>query len=185
MHAVDISKEVLEFGQNGVYSRTQTEVHDASIFERMTEGEMLQMFDKEEDKMKIKPWIKEGITWHLSDAGEPQILNVLGPQDMVVANRFLCHMYPEVAARCLRNIASLVKPGGYLFVSGVDLDIRTRVARELSWRPIQDLMEDIHEGDPCLRGHWPWDYTGLEPFNKNRHDWKVRYASVFQVGENI
>lgn len=64
----------------------------------------------------------------------PRILKVVdafGLQDIVVANRFLCHIQPEEAEACLRNVARLVKPGGYLFVSGVDLGVRTKVARDL------------------------------------------------------
>lgn len=177
MHAVDISKEVLGVAQTGVYSLQTAE----SMFERMTEEEMLEMFDRGGDQAKIKTWIKEGITWHLGDAGDQRILNVCGPQDMVVANNFLCHMDPTDAEKCLRNIARLVAPGGYLFVSGIDLDIRTKVAHDLGWKPVLDLMEAIHDGDPCLRAAWPWGYTGLEPFNERRHDWKIRYASVFQL----
>jgi len=41
----------------------------------------------------------------------------------VVANRFLCHMEPPDAQNCLRNIGRLVKPGEYLFVTGIDLDV--------------------------------------------------------------
>ena len=183
MHAVDISKEVLELAQKGVYSLGTPElVRGRPIFERMTEEEMGEMFDREGDQVKIKSWIKEGIIWHLGDAGDPEIVNALGPQDMVVANNFLCHMDPPDAERCLRNIARLVNPGGYLFVSGIDLDIRTKVARDLGWKPLKDLMEDIHEGDPVLRKDWPWKWWGLEPFNKRRHDWEVRYASGFQIG---
>jgi len=185
MHAVDISKEVVEFAQRGVYSLKSTQLHDVSIFERMTENEIQEMFERGEDQLRIQPWIKEGITWHIGDARDPEIQNVLGPQDMVVANRFLCHMDPPDAEKCLRNVARLVNQGGYLFVSGIDLDIRTKVARDLGWKPARDLMKDIHDGDPCLRGHWPWDYTGLEPFNKRRHDWEVRYASVFQLGQKL
>lgn len=181
MHAVDISKEILEVAQKGVYSLKTTELEDVSMFERMTEEEMREMFDREGDQVKIKTWIKEGIIWHLGNAGDQEMLNVLGPQDMVVANNFLCHMDPPDAERCLRDIARLVNPGGYLFVSGIDLDIRTKVACDLGWKPVLDLMEDIHKGDPCLRVHWPWGYTGLEPFNKRRHDWKIRYAAVFQL----
>jgi SAM-dependent methyltransferase len=188
MHAVDISKEVLDFAQKGVYSATGVysitipEIVDIAIFERMTQEEMEEMFDRDGDKVKIKSWIKEGINWHLGDVGAPEIANVLGTQDVVMANNFLCHMDPTDAERCLRNIARLVKPGGYLFVSGIDLDIRTKVARDLGWKPLQDLMEDIHEGDPILREGWPWKYWGLEPFNKRRHDWEVRYAAGFQIG---
>ena len=182
MRGVDISKEALEIAQKGVYSLKTPELVTTEIFERITEEEMQKMFDREDEQLKIKLWIKEGIVWHLGDAGDPEILNILGPQDMVVANNFLCHMDPPNAERCLRNIARLVNPGGYLFVSGIDLDIRTKVARDLGWKPLQDLMEDIHNADPALRSNWPSGYAGLEPINKRRPDWKVRYASVFQIG---
>ena len=182
MNAIDISREVLDFAQRGVYSlATPSELVDAPIFERMTETEMKEMFEREGNKARVKLWIKEGIIWHLGDAGDPNIRNVLGPQDIVVANNFLCHMEPPDAERCLRNIARLVHSGGYIFVSGIDLDIRTKVARDLKWKPISDLMEDIHDGDPSVRGDWPWEWWGLEPLDKRRQDWSPRYASVFQV----
>jgi hypothetical protein len=91
-------------------------------------------------------------------------------------------MEPERAERCLRNLARLVKPGGYLFISGIDLDVRTRVAKEMGWKPITDLMREIHEGDVSVRRGWPLEYWGLEPFSNDRPDWKLRYASVFQIG---
>jgi SAM-dependent methyltransferase len=184
MHAVDISKEILEVAQKGVYSLKAPELVEQPIFKRMSGEEMREMFEREGDQVKIKSWIKEGIIWHLGDAGDPEIFNVLGPQHIVVANNFLCHMNPPDAEKCLHNIARLVNPGGYLFVSGIDLDIRAKVASDLGWRPIQDLMEEIHDGDPSVRGDWPWQYWGLEPFTKRRRDWKLRYASAFQLGEH-
>jgi SAM-dependent methyltransferase len=183
-HAVDISKEVLEFAEKGIYSLKNPEFSNAPIFERMTEKEIKEMFEREGDQVKIQPWIKEGIVWHLGDAGDPDMPNALGPQDIVVANNFLCHMDPPDAERCLRNIARLVNPGGHIFVSGIDLDVRTKVARDLKWKPISDLVEDIHDGDPSVRGDWPWEWWGLEPFNKRRRDWNVRYASGFHVVES-
>lgn len=183
MHAADISEEVVRFAQAGIYSLKPGELHDASIFERMTKGEIENMFDREGDQLKIKSWIREGIVWHVGDAGDPRMPNILGSYDLVVANRFLCHMDPPDAERCLCNIARLVESGGYLFVSGIDLDIRTKVAKHLAWEPVADLLEEIHDGDPCLRDDWPCGYTGLEPFNKRRHDWKIRYASVFRIDQ--
>ena len=85
------------------------------------------------------------------------------------------------AERCLRNIARLVAPKGYLFVSGVDLDVRTKVARDSNWKPVEEQLEEIHEGDPCMRGFWPFHYGGLEPIDKRRPDWKTRYAATFQI----
>jgi SAM-dependent methyltransferase len=182
MHAVDISSDILELGRQGVYPIKVRESADEPLFHRMTEHEMREMFDREGARVKVKSWIKEGIIWHCGDAGNAEILNALGQQDVVVANNFLCHMEPSDAEKCLRNIARLVTPGGYLFISGIDLDVRSKVARDLAWKPVLDLMEDIHEGDPILRDHWPWHYSGLEPLNKKRLDWKVRYAAVFQLG---
>jgi SAM-dependent methyltransferase len=181
-HAVDISNEVLEIGKNGIYSPKPNDLVDSPIFDRMTEKEMQAMFDRETDQLRIKSWIKDGINWQLADAADPGLVEVLEAQDIVVANRFLCHMAPADAERCLRNLARLVKPGGYLFVSGVDLDIRTKVALDLGWTPVQALMEEMHNGDPSVRRDWPWAYWGLEPFNCRRRGWNVRYASVFQLG---
>jgi SAM-dependent methyltransferase len=182
--AVDLSKEILALAQKGIYSLTAPELVGEPIFARIDREETQAMFDAGTDghEVQIKSWLKEGITWHLGDAASPELLDVLGPQDMVLANNFLCHMDPLDAERCLRNIARLVTPGGHLVVSGIDLDVRTKVTLDLGWTPIRDLMEDIHNGDPSLRNDWPWRYWGLEPFNKRRHDWGVRYASVFQSG---
>src|SRR5437870_11059593 len=127
LEAVDISKDILSFAEEGVYTSNTAELVGASIFERMTKAEMAEMFDWEGDQAKVKPWLREGITWHLRDAADPELMRILGPQDMVVASNFLCHMAQADAEKCLRNVARLVSLGGYLIVSGVDLDIRTKV----------------------------------------------------------
>jgi hypothetical protein len=89
-------------------------------------------------------------------------------------------MDDAMAERYLRNIVRLVGPNGYLFVSGIDLDIRTRVARDLGLKPLQELLDEVHEGDLRARSCWPFQYAGLEPLNKNRQDWEIRYAAAFQ-----
>jgi chemotaxis methyl-accepting protein methylase len=208
MHAVDISQEILEFAEKGVYSLssgldvtkgandegTTTNRRDiawntardqnAPMFERMTDKEVEAMFEIEGDQARVRPWLKEGVIWLRGDAADPELVRLLGPQDMVVANRFLCHMEPAAAERCLRNVARLVEPSGHLFVSGIDLDVRMSLAQEMGWKPVADLIKEIHEGDPSLRQGWPLEYWGLEPFWDDRSDWKFRYASVFQIGES-
>jgi 2-polyprenyl-3-methyl-5-hydroxy-6-metoxy-1,4-benzoquinol methylase len=142
------------------------------------------LFDRDGDQVKVKPRFREGITWHVGDARDPSLVRALGPQDIVVANRFLCHMPPQDAEHCLRNIAQLVKPGGYLFVSGVDLDVRSKVAREVGWRPVTELICEMHDGDQSLRRNWPLDYSALEPLDQRRANWQMRYASAFQLAGN-
>jgi hypothetical protein len=205
VQAVDISQEILEFAERGVYSRKGLDAlsapdhggitgrgdvtwntcrdQNAPIFERMSDEEVEAMCEVEGDQVRVKPWVREGINWLRGDAGDPELVGVLGPQDMVVANRFLCHMEPPAAQRCLGNIARLVKPSGYLFVSGIDLDVRTRVARRMGWKPVTELIREIHEGDASLRNGWPLEYWGLEPFCDNRPDWAIRYGSAFQASE--
>jgi chemotaxis methyl-accepting protein methylase len=183
MCAVDKSAEVLNVATEAVYTSQISDFVGSSIFERMTDAEFGEMFEGDRREARVRSWIRDGISWRLSDAGDPGLMRVLGPQDMVVASNFLCHMEPPEAENCLRNMARIVKPGGYLFVTGVDLDVRANVARDLRWRPVSELIEEIHEGDPSVRRDWPWAWWGLEPLNTKGGDWQMRYASVFRLNE--
>jgi SAM-dependent methyltransferase len=182
LDAVDISEEILSFAEKGIYAPETSQLVGASIFERLTEAEMVEIFDWEGDRGKVKSWLREGITWRLRDATDPELVDILGPQDMVVASNFLCHMARADAEKCLGNITQLVSPGGYLFVSGVDLDVRTKVALDLGWEPVRELIMEIHDGDCSVRADWPWAWWGLEPLNRKRQDWQTRYAAAFRIG---
>ena len=182
VHALDIEPEVLRFAERGIYGPQTSEMVHSSIFEQLTGAEMREMFDWEGDQGRVKSWLREGIIWQVGDASDPTLIGTLGLQDMVVASNFLCHMDASDAERCLRNLAELVSPDGYVFVSGVDLDVRTKVALELGWKPVSELRTEIHDGDPLVRADWPWKWWGLEPLDRKRPDWQTRYASVFQTG---
>jgi chemotaxis methyl-accepting protein methylase len=202
--AIDLSQEIVEFAKQGVYSLQDPDVRDIeghkgvtdpvkingntyrdqegwSLFYRMSESEINKLFDRDGDSLRVKSWIKEGISWHCADAGDPELVSILGNQDMVIANRFLCHMEPAAAERILRNLGRILKPGGYLFVSGVDLDVRMRVALDMKWKPVTELMEEIHDGDPSIRDSWPLEYWAKEPYQARRRDAMIRYASAFQI----
>jgi SAM-dependent methyltransferase len=181
LHAVDISKQAVEVAKLGQYSVLDSQLTDTKISERMTPTEVEELFDREGDLLTIKPCIKKGITWGVGDVVDSKLVEEIGPYDIVIANNFLCHMNDAVAERSLRNIAGLVAPNGYLVVTGVNLDVRTAVAKDLGWVPLQELLEEIHNGDLCMRSCWPCHYGGLEPLNKRKHDWRLRYAGAFQV----
>jgi hypothetical protein len=55
-------------------------------------------------------------------------------------------------------------------------------ALDLGWKPVPDLIAEIHDGDPLVRAVWSWQWWGLEPLDRRRHDWQTRYASAVQVG---
>jgi chemotaxis methyl-accepting protein methylase len=177
LHAVDISKEILNFAERGVYEPSTCAVVGSSIFE-LTTNEKRGMFDWEGDQAKVKSWIREGIIWKIGDAADPEFISVLGFQDIVVASNFLCHMAPVDAEECLRNITRLVGPGGHLLVSGVDLDVRTKVALDLGWKPMPALLAEIHDGDPCFRADWPCAWWGLQPLDQRRPDWPDARADI-------
>jgi len=205
--AVDVSQEILAFASRGIYSFTKPDAisaqhsnvredrssvawnthrdQDAWMFERMSSEEMNEMFDLVGNEARIRPYLRQGITWICGDAGSSSLNATIGPQDIVVANRFLCHMKPKTAAACLRNIATMIKPGGHLFVSGIDLDVRSSIAIEMGWQPVPDLLREIHDGDDSIRRDWPVEYWGLEPLDDRRTDWQIRYASVFRIGDNL
>jgi chemotaxis methyl-accepting protein methylase len=205
LSALDIDKDTLDFAKEGVYSleseekgpdtspfpeelgtdvaakTSRDQPPSSSMFERMTPAEIEGMFEHKGALARVRPQFRDKISWHIGDAGNPSLAAELGVQDIVVANRFLCHMVPDEAEACLRNLAQLVKSGGYLFVSGVDLAVRSKVASEYGWRPVLDLIKEVHDGDPSMQRGWPLEYWGLEPLDQGREDWKVRYASVFQL----
>ena len=152
----------------------------SSIFERMSFAEMKAMFDRNGDQVRVKPRFREGITWRLGDAGDPDLVGALGLQDIVVANRFLCHMHPKEAEECLRNLA----PGqaGRVLLRLRWLPCRAQQSRSEARVETRDGAK-IHEGDPSLRRDWPLEYWGLESLDQDRIDWKMRDASVFQRAE--
>jgi 2-polyprenyl-3-methyl-5-hydroxy-6-metoxy-1,4-benzoquinol methylase len=181
LQAVDLSEQAIEVARCGVYSPEVSKVTRTDIFDHMTKSEIVELFDEKEDVLTIKSWIREGIKWRVGDVRDPEVHNALGLQDIVIANNFLCHMNAAEADKCLRDISRLVKKDGYLFVSGIDLDVKVRVATDLGWMPIEELLEEIHHGDPRMMVEWPWSYSSLEPFNKKKQGWRLRYAQSFQV----
>lgn len=181
VHAIDISQEIINVAKEAVYSPEKTALVGENIFERLTQQEITDIFDGENGRFRIKSWISQGVDWQVGDAADPQLAKELGPAGIVIANKFLCHMKPYQAEICLRNLANFAKPDGYLFVSGVDLDVRTKVAVDLGWAPVPGLLREIHDGDPSVRRDWPWAYWGLEPFDPKQTNWQTRYAAVFKV----
>lgn len=205
--AMDIDAEVLEFAKGGVYAvlsgdlrqcsslyrrdsragiaeRTCRDQH-SSVFERMREHELLGMFEIDGNEARVRDRFKNGITWVVGDAAADDLTGSIGLQDVVVANNFICHLGPAKAERCLENIMKVVKPGGLLVVSGIDLDIREKVMLQSGWHPVTDSIAEVHGGDPSVLAGWPLEYWGLEPFDGKHPNWKYRYSTAFRKPEEM
>jgi chemotaxis methyl-accepting protein methylase len=180
--AIDISEKAVEFAKSGVYVVGGCQFTGTDLFDSLTEAEIAELFDRDNNIARVKSSIRDVIRWRVGDATNPAIVEALGPQDIVVANNFLCHMEPSIAIKCLHNIGRLLDRGGSVFVSGVDLNIKAKIAEQQGWIPVEEHLEEIHNGDPRMTRDWPFNYSSLEPLNKRKRNWRLRYAQVFNIG---
>jgi len=177
---IDISEAVLEKARQGCYARDDMEFRGVP-----SENTPRDLFETEGSRLRVRNWVRKGAQWIQGDARDPGIADLIGPQDVVLANNFLIHMEPAEASATLLNMARLVKPGGILVCRGVDLNVRQKLVSRLHLEPVAIRIEQIHDSDLDLdaRRHWPWKYDGLEPFNRNRKDCIERYAAIFRMPE--
>lgn len=175
---MELDQRALDTARDGKYRLTKYDW----MLSRLTDAERAEFFEIRDGAAHIQPHLQQDIQWLVGDACDPSLDKLLGKQDLVIANRFLCHMEPEQASACLRNITQLVAPGGHLFVSGVDLPVRQSVMQESDFIPVTERLAEIHDGDPSLRAGWPFNTWGLEPLDRERIDWVSRYAMVYHNG---
>lgn len=175
--AFDISESALEIAKSGRFNA------NSRVLSTLTDEEANGLFDKVGDDLQVKDQFRN-VDWYLQDPTREPIASKHPKQDIVVANRLLFHMGRKEQYRALKAIASMIRPGGYLFVSGVDLGVRTRIAKEFELQPITDLIEEIHAGDETMTMDWPFQRWGLEPLDKRERNWMTRYCSVFQVPQS-
>ena len=170
---IDRSASCIRMAAVGTYAPDATEV--AGISETTYPG----LFTCQTNTLSVQHWLKDSVTWSVGDACSPDLVT-LGLHDFVLANNFLFHMPPARAEACLRNIVQLVAPNGYLFVAGIDLDVRSRTVRNLGLTPITAKFEEVYTAEGLLEA-WPLRFWGLEPMDRKHHDWPVRYTTVFRV----
>jgi len=174
MTGIDILPEVISIARDGLWDP------NTDHLDPLTPSEILELFDREGTMLRVKEWLRAGVSFEVGDATGHSFIERLGAQDIVVANRFLTHMYPADAEAALTRLSALVAPGGHLVCTGVDVEVRTKVIMSLGWTPVTERLEELHDGDPTIRVNWPWDYWTLEPIDKSLADWRLRYATVFR-----
>jgi len=175
--AFDIDETALSIARNARYDA------DSRLFKYVHEDELNSFFIRENNSITVKPELQSGIQWQLGDPTRDPVYSTLPKQDIVFINRLLFHMSLDEAERCLSAAASLVRPGGHLFVSGVDLDLRTKLARNGRWIPVTDRLEAVHAGDESMTIDWPFERWGLEPLDRKHKDWPMRYCAIYKLPE--
>ncbi|MBF6024864.1 CheR family methyltransferase [Lysobacter niastensis] len=180
---VDISPEAIASAQAALYRASAPAVkmpHDESELADLSEDVIPRLFAPRGDEFIVHDWIRAGCKWVVGDICDSSAVANLGTHDVVLANNFLGPMDDAQAAACLTGIVGLVKPGGYLVVDGVDLNVKCKVIRRLNLKPITHDLDAIYSAGPH-KGGWPWIRWGLEPINRSRRDWQIRYSTIFKV----
>jgi chemotaxis methyl-accepting protein methylase len=172
---VDISTAAIEAARRAVYLISDKEI------EGLSAEEFDLLFFKEGNRVTPKDWIRRDISFIVGDAKDPEMANQIGVQDIVLADNFLVHLNESDAVACLANIVSFVALGGYLSLWGIDLGLKTRFVKSRGLIPVSKNIEEVYRADEAAQKAWPWEYWGVEPFDRNKTDWMVRYATVFQI----
>jgi chemotaxis methyl-accepting protein methylase len=137
-------------------------------------------FERRGEDYVVRPEIAGCAEFHPGDVLRRDLATRVGSSDIVFAQNFVFHLKRPAARVALDNIHSVVAPGGFLFVDGADLDLRTSFAHRHRLQPVVDEIEQIHNEARRARAvGWPHQYWGLEPFEGSRDDWWMRYATVF------
>ncbi len=179
---VDIDAPALDKARSGVFDVREHELSrlPEEELERLCTPAPVALFNRDGETLRISDHLVSAPSWVLHDALDPELPSAIGQQDIVLANNILCHMYDREAECCLRNLAGLVAPGGYLFMYGVDLDVKARVVGSLGLVPVRDMIEEVYLADWNALARWPFIYWGREPFDGRRPDWETRYAAVYR-----
>jgi chemotaxis methyl-accepting protein methylase len=187
----DICPDVVAAARRGVYSKTrpssvrgQFATGWAELDPGLVAPDILgELFIEDGDSFRVRDELRRDTRWVVADAADPGLTERFEAQDIVLANNFLGPMEDREAELCLRNVARLVRPGGVLVLDGVDLDLKTRVLGSLAAAPVLDRLQAVYEADPT-KGDWPWVRWAHEPLDRSRHDWALRYGTVFVLGRS-
>lgn len=184
----DISSAVVEVARRGIY-RPDAPAGEAGLYLAGRAEVSTQDIDElrgilelmPDGTMRVHDWLRENVCWLTADATDHSLLDMVGKQDIVIANNFIGPMEDTLAEACLANVMRLVKPGGLLVVEGIDTDLKTRILKASNFRPVLLRQEEIWTADASKRG-WPWVRWSHEPFHRNEPTWQYRYTVIFRRG---
>lgn len=140
---LDTSETSLAAAHVARYSRAGRELAHltpAQVAELIAGG----LFIDEGDAVTVPGWFRECARWELGSTFDPALGEHLGPQDVVFVNDVLSHLPDAQAEQALRSIADLVDMDGYLFITGVNPDVKAPLLTSLGLTPTADRVEELY-----------------------------------------
>lgn len=133
-----------------------------------------------EDRYVVKPEIRAAVSFEQADLLSPELTNQFAPADIVFAQNVLFHMPQAMARQAFAAIVRMLKPGGVLFIDGMELDMRVDLARTHGLVPLDYQIKEIYQ---YSRKHIPicwWRYYyGNEPYVSFARHRQTRYGTIF------
>lgn len=175
IEAIDISEEALAVARAGHYG---TEHGLGRDYSEKTAAIEAKLFSIEGARWSILPDVSDRVDFTQGDI----LLDMpryKGSYDLVFGQNFMIHMVPSDEAKAFKNLVDAVRPGGALFIGGMDLDARKLLVGQHQLSPVEWKLREIHEEDYARRNAWPWEYWSLEPFPSRSDALAERYATIF------
>ena len=102
--------------------------------------------------------------------------------DLVACQNVLTHLERPAATVLLDRLLARAKPRAVFVCSGVDLDLKPRIAAA-GFRPWTGRLEEIHDAFATHRMHYRENrgqhYFELEDIDRARPGWQARYSTLF------
>ncbi len=137
-------------------------------------------FDLIDDLYVVKPEIQALVSFEQADLLAPEIADRFRPADIVLVQNVLFHLPPDMARKAFASVLKLLKPGAFLFIEGMELDMRSELTRAAALVPLDYKVKEIYE---YSRRHIPtfwWrHYFGNEPYSRFAWNRLARYSTIF------
>ena len=176
LHAtgIDNSQSAIERAVRGYFSLNDPELQG------LTTNEVDELFDRHGEILNVKSAFRSTIRYYCQDAFDKSAVFGAESQDLVIVNNVFVHMQDNEVPRSFARALGYVRPGGYICVWGIDLELREHIVTEHQLISISDNDKAIYIADERSREVWPWKYEGLEPFNERHPKRALRYATIFK-----
>jgi chemotaxis protein methyltransferase CheR len=171
----DIVPEVIEQAKLGKYKREQ--VYSSPF---VTDAFVNELFDVDQDNCTVKAQFASVASFEVGDITDERYMNELPRSDFVFAQNVLFHLPRPVAKRAFKNLVAVLRPGGALFINGMDTDMRVKLTKKYGLEPITERIAEIHEDARVDRGaNWASSYWGREPLKMSRN-WVRKYCTIYR-----
>lgn len=174
--AVDISRDALAGAERARYTADYGLGSSDDELVRQLEA---RIFTTAGDAWEVVPDIRARVSFGYGDVLSDDFRQ-LKDFDLVLGQNFMIHMNTTSAKIALASLVAAARPGGALFLGGMDLETKTEMVASHGLVPVDWNVAAIHDADEMRRSGWPWSYWSLEPISRGRRDYLTRYSTIFR-----